>query len=415
MSAKSTYTFRARDAFGTVVSGSLEADSAEEISRRLRADGMFVLSVEDRPMRAAAELDAEQIRLNEVARAVRREDVIAFCRQLSVMLDTGVPIAEAMQVFVDQAPRREFRIVLEALCDDLHSGVPLSAAMAKWPRAFPNMMLSLVKASEASGTMALMLGRIATYLTKERRTARQIRGALGYPLFMMSAGLLMTIFLMTFVLPKFATIYEQRAARLPAPTQILLAISEFLTTQYLFYGPGLLVGGMLFMVWMRHRSSKRVRDWLRLHVPLIRHMYHQLYITRSMRTMATLLSAGVSLLDIIEICRGVTSNVYYDKLWSDMERGVREGQRINDVLKDSHLIPSNVASMIASGEKSGRLSEVTERVAEFAEEELDMAVKSVTSYIEPIMIICMGFVIGGIAIALLLPVFSMGNVVSGNG
>jgi type II secretory pathway component PulF len=413
MPANATYSYRARDQRGQMVSGYMVGSSAAEIGERLRAEGHIVLAVEDKPLSSTTELSTAQIRLNEAARRVRREDVIAFCQQLAVMLETGVPLREALESFHAQCRRQEFRTVLESLKNAVYAGENLSTAMARWPKAFPNMMISLCKASEASGTMALMLGRIGNYLAKERRTARQIKGALGYPIFMMSTGLAMTVFLVAFVLPRFAKIYAQRSATLPRPTRILMAISDFCTAQWMYYGPALVVAGIVLFIWLGRPSGRRALDWVRMHAPLLGRMYGQLYLTRAARTMSTLLAAGVNVLDIIDICRGVTSNVYYDELWSRMEQGVREGKQVSDAVMGSDLIPANVASMIASGERSGRLAQVMEKIAEFSEEELDATVKQVTSYIEPIMIIVMGAVIGGIAMALLLPVFSMGKIMSG--
>jgi type IV pilus assembly protein PilC len=413
MPAQSTYAFKARDSSGAVVSGSLVAGSAEEVGAKLRSEGKYVLSVQENAMRAGETLDERQLRRNEAAKRVKREDVIAFCQQLSVMLETGVPLSEALDAFCQQTPRKEFRDVLSVLRDDIYAGEKFSAAMAKWPRVFPNMMISLMKASEASGTMAVMLGRIGMYLSKERRTAKQIKGALAYPVFMMCTGLALTVFLMAFVLPKFAKIYEMRSATLPTPTRVLLGMSNFVTTEYLIYAPTLLVLGIALTVFLSQPVGRRTCDWLRLHAPIVRRMYGQLYITRAARTMATLLASGVNLLDIIAICRGVTNNYYYDVLWSNMEQGVRDGLQISDAVFACAFLPKNIASMISSGERSGRLAEVMERIAAFSEEELDAAVKQVTSFIEPLMIVLMGVVVGGVAMALLLPIFSMGKVMSG--
>jgi type IV pilus assembly protein PilC len=398
--AQSTYAYKARNAAGEVMAGTVVATSAEEVSARLRAEGQFVFEIDESPMRVFADLDERQIRRNEAAKRVRREDVIAFCQQLSVMLETGVPLSEALDAFRRQTARPEFRQVLEVLADDIDSGEPLSAAMEKWPRVYPGMMISLMKASEASGTMATMLGRVGDYLGKDRRTIKQIKGALGYPLFMMASGVAITIFLMSFVLPRFARIYEQREASLPAPTKFLLSISEFLTTQYLWYGPVTVFLLIALVIWVKRPLGRRMLDWIRLHLPGIRTMYTHLYVTRVTRTMATLLSAGVNVLDVIDICRGVTGNVYYNDLWNSMERGVREGRQISDAVFKSSLVPPNVASMIAAGERSGQLSEVMEKISEFSQEELDGSVS-------------MGVVIGGVATALLLPIFNMGRVMSG--
>jgi type II secretory pathway component PulF len=281
MTVQSIFIFTARDAAGTLVNGQMTAGSADEVGTRLRAEGKYVVAVQENSMRVEAALDERQIRRNEAAKRVRREDVIAFCQQLSVMLETGVPLSEALDSFMHQTQRREFKQVVASLRDDIHGGEQFSVAMAKWPRVFPTMIVSLMKASEASGTMSMMLGRVAEYLNKERRTARQVKGALGYPMFMMGTAVLMTVFLMTFVLPRFAKIYEMRSAQLPAPTRVLLGISQFFTEQYMFYLPALatlIIGGYF---WFRLPSGRRVVDWLRLNAPILRTIYGQLYISRS--------------------------------------------------------------------------------------------------------------------------------------
>ena len=414
MSAQSTYAFKARASSGEVISGTMVAESADEVSARLRAEGQFVFEIEASPLRAAPELDKKQIRRNEAAKRVRRDDVIAMCTQLSVMLETGVPLAEGLDAFRRQMERAEFRLVLEALCDDIDGGEALSSSMQKWPRVFPGMMVSLMKASEASGTLATMLGRIGEYLSKERKTVKQIKGALTYPIFMMVACVGITVFLVSFVLPRFASIYEQRQASLPAPTKFLLDISAFVTTQYFWYGPALVIAVVALTIWSRRRSGRRVMDWLRLNAPMLGSMYRHLYVTRAMRTMATLLAAGVNVLDVIDICRGVTANAYYSDLWDDMSQGVREGRQISDAIFETDLVPANVASMIAAGERSGKLPMVMEKIADFSQDELDAAVVRVTVFIEPLMIVFMGIVIGGVATALLLPIFQMGKVMAGS-
>ncbi len=415
MSAQSTYAYKARTSAGEVTRGTMVASSAEEVSASLRGEGLFAFEIEASALRATPTLDAHQIRRNEAAKRARRDDVIALCTQLSVMLETGVPLAEGLDAFRKRMDRAEFRAVLDVLCDDVDAGEPLSGAMEKWPRVFPLMMVSLMKASEASGTLATMLGRVGEYLSKERKTLKQIKGALSYPLFMMIAGVGITVFLMSFVLPRFARIYDQRDASLPGPTRVLMNISEFVTTQYAWYAPTLAGVLLVVFVWGRRESGRRVLDWMRLNAPLVGPMYGHLYVTRAMRTMSTLLAAGVNVLDVIDICRGVTANSYYARLWDSMEQGVREGGQISDAVFKSDIVPPNVASMIAAGERSGKLPDVMQRIAEFSQEELDDSVSRVATFIEPLMIVFMGILIGGMAMALLLPIFNMSKIMSGSG
>jgi type II secretory pathway component PulF len=219
---------------------------------------------------------------------------------------------------------------------------------------------------------------------------------------------------MAFVLPRFATIYAQRSASLPLPAKILMAVSEFVTGQYMIYVPVLAVAVTALVLWIRHPSGRRALDWMRLNLPILRTLFGQLYLTRAARTMSTLLASGVSLLDVIDICRGVTNNSYWNDLWNGLESGIRDGKRIAESIAATDVMPPNVSSMIAAGERSGQLGEVMGRVAEFSEEELDNAVKQTTAFIEPLMICIMGVVIGGVAMALLLPIFTVGNVMAGH-
>lgn len=415
MPAQATFSYRVRDSQGEIVNGQMSASSAEEVALRLRNDGKYVVSVEERGLVDQVRLDSEQIRRNEAAKRIRRDDVIAFSQQLAVMLDAGVPLAEALQTFCRQTRSTEFKTVLEVLSERVCAGEPLSTAMAQWPRVFPRLMISLMKASEASGTLAMMLGRVGGYLAKERKTAKQIKGALSYPLFMLILGIAITTFLMSVVLPRFAKLYEQRSAMLPTPTRLLLGVSDFLTSQWMYYGPGLAVLVIAFFVWRSFPSGRRSLDWMRLHTPILRTLFGQLYLTRATRTLATLLSAGVSLLDAIAITRGVTANVFWEDLWEEVEFGLRDGKSFGELFAHAEVIPANVASMIVAGDKAGKLPEVLNKIAVFSEDELDAAVKQTTSFIEPLMICVMGLVVGGVAIALLLPVFTIGNVMSGHG
>ena len=413
MITQRSFAYRARDVSGTMVTGTMSASVPAEVSSRLRADGKTVISVSDRPMVEQPDLDRIRIKRNQGARSIRRDDVIVFCEQMSVMLETGVPLAEAMESYCRQVRRPEQRVVFESLRDDILSGETFSTAAMKWPRAFPRIMTSLLRASEASGTLAPMLGRIGQYLRKEQQTFRQIRGALTYPLFMVIAALSLSTFLMVFVLPRFATIYEGRSAVLPAPTRLLLALSDFLSGQWHLYVPACLVAATLFILWSRTNGGRRTLDWTRLNVPVIGSMYRKLYVSRASRTMATLMQSNVNLFDIIEICRGVTGNRIIDELWDETERNVRDGKEFADAFQRCRYVSPNVASMISAGDRSGRLGAVMGRVAEFTDQELDVEVKQCTAFIEPVMIMIMGIVVGAVAIALLLPIFRMGTVMAG--
>ena len=218
---------------------------------------------------------------------MKRSEVTGFCQQLSVMLETGVTLPEALQALTVQTRRREFRDIIETIHDDVCGGATFSESLAKWPDTFPNVMINLVRAAELSGTMALMLGRIAEYLGKEQRTLRQVRGALTYPAFMLGTGLLVIVFLVTFILPKFAKIYEMRSATLPTPTRILMAIGEYGSSGWMTWVPLVLGLAVVIIVGRRTRFGRSCIDWMKLRLPVLRTIHMNLYVTRSTRTMST--------------------------------------------------------------------------------------------------------------------------------
>lgn len=402
------YAYRARDSRGEAVEGTLEAATRAEALRLLDREGKTVtdIAVGSKP------IDLDAVRTRHAAGSVRREEVIAVSSQLAVMLETGVPLADAMDAFVKASKQGGIRRVIEAVADQIHAGVPFSTAMGTFPKVFPNLMVSLMRASEASGKMGEMLGRVSLYLSKERRTVRQIKGALTYPLVMFILAVVVTGFLVTWVLPRFAKIYESREAALPPLTNAVLGSSRFLTGNWipLAIGLGAMAGGF-FMVRATARG-RRALDILKLKAPVIGGMFRTFYLTRATQTLGTLLASGVPLLDAVRITRGVTDNAAWDELWDRIEHALTSGQTMESVVRETWLMPPPVAQMIAAGERSGRLPEVLERVSTSLETDLDEAIKQATQLIEPAMIIFMGVTIGGIAIALLLPIFNVANVVS---
>jgi type IV pilus assembly protein PilC len=261
--------------------------------------------------------------------------------------------------------------------------------------------------------MALMLGRVGDYLLKEERTRRQVRGAATYPAFMFGSALLITAFMLVVILPKFAAIYERKGSELPTATKIMMGIGDALRYGWTIWVPAVVVLAIGIVVWRRTTSGRRTIDWCKLSIPVIGRLTVTLYMARAGRTMSTLLAGGVGLIDVIRICKGVTNNLVFDRMWQDMEERVRDGKELTGAVADSRWIPAGVASMMSAGERSGRLPEVMEKIANRSDEELDVGIKKATSMIEPVLIIFMGLLVGAVAMALLLPIFKMSSVVAG--
>ncbi len=404
------FAYEARDNSGRLVSGELVADSTADVSRMLRAESKFVVNVRQ-TSRTDEPLD--QIDVASAARHVKRDDVIDFAHQLAVMVDTGVSIGEALDSIREQSHSEHFKAIIDDVTDGVQSGLSFSAALARHPRVFPPLMVSLVKASEASGTMGAMLDRISAYLTKERHTIKTIRGAMTYPVVMVLISIAVTVFLLTFVLPRFAGIYTNRGAVLPMPTRILMAAAHVFTNYWYLFAGAAVAAITMFFVMRTQEWGRRTIDTFKIKCPVIGPMFTQLYITRAMRTMGTMLGAGVPMLDMIAISRGVTNNALFRDLWDEVDEQIQHGAQLSSSLAGSSLIPGSVTRMIQSGEKSGRLGQVMERVAEFTETDFDRTVKRTTEFIEPAMIVFMGSFIGFVAISLLLPIFSIGRVMAG--
>jgi type IV pilus assembly protein PilC len=403
------FTYRARRSEGgDMVRGVVEAVDHASAVRELRRQGLAILSVELGDLGSAVGQESDPVRLRKrLARAMGKDDVVSFCQQLAVMLRTGVPLAESLETFADQASKKDVAEFVRLIKADVCEGEDFSAVLAKYPEVFPTILVSLMRAAEASGKLDEMLTRVAKDLSKARKTAKQIKGAMMYPAIMMVVAVLAVTVIMVFVLPKFAPLFKAQGDRLPAPTKALVWLSGFLRTGWMIYVPAMLaiVGGTWWYV--RTETGRIMLDTLKLRMPVLGHMFRCLYLVRFSSTMATLLAAGVSLVDVVRICRDVTGNVHYTKLWETLEDRISKGQEIAPTFREFDFVPRNVVAMIASGEKSGRLSEVLEHAATAAEDDLDIAVKSTTSLVEPIMIVGMGAVVGGIASAMLLPIFNM--------
>jgi type IV pilus assembly protein PilC len=391
-----------------MVRGVVEAVDHASAVRELRRQGLAILSVELGDLGSAVGQESDPVRLRKrLSRAMGKDDVVSFCQQLAVMLRTGVPLAESLETFADQASKKDVAEFVRLIKADVCEGEDFSAVLAKYPQVFPTILVSLMRAAEASGKLDEMLTRVAKDLSKARKTAKQIKGAMMYPAIMMVVAVLAVTVIMVFVLPKFAPLFKAQGDRLPAPTKALVWLSGFLRTGWMIYVPAILaiVGGTWWYV--RTETGRIMLDTLKLRMPVLGHMFRCLYLVRFSSTMATLLAAGVSLVDVVRICRDVTGNVHYTKLWETLEDRISKGQEIAPTFREFDFVPRNVVAMIASGEKSGRLSEVLEHAATAAEDDLDIAVKSTTSLVEPIMIVGMGAVVGGIASAMLLPIFNM--------
>jgi type IV pilus assembly protein PilC len=348
---------------------------------------------------------------------VKQSELILFATQLSVMLDSGVVLSDALTAISEQAKPGDFKVILDDICDKIRNGSSFSAALEPYPKAFNPMFVSLVRASEAAGKMSDMLGVLSRYLDAEAQTRKQVKGAMIYPFIMMMMAISATGTLMFFVLPRFTKIYESRGAALPKLTQWLVSFSQLIgdPQKLTILITSLICVGTAFYFWYQSVSGRRAIDYLKVRTPVVGTMFTDTVLTRSMRIIATMINTGVSLLDAIKITRDSCENYYFQQIWESVDEKIRGGYQFSEALllaPHSDLIASGVIQMLKAGEKGGRLGQVCDKMSIFYEKKLEATIKNVTSLIEPVMIILMGGIIGTIAIALLLPVFRISSVMA---
>jgi type IV pilus assembly protein PilC len=348
---------------------------------------------------------------------VKQAELILFTTQLSVMLDSGVVLSDALDAIAEQAEHGTFKAIILDVAEKVKGGEHFSKALQGYPKVFNAMFISMVRASEASGRMAEMLSVLSGYLDFEAETRKRIKGALTYPFIMALMAVAATGTLMFFVLPRFMRIYQARGAELPKLTQILVSFSMMLGNLRIMTAVFTVAvfASMGLYHWAGTLTGRRVIDFIKIHTPVVGTMFIDTVITRSMRIMATMINTGVNLLDSIDVIEGSCRNYYFQRLWATVDVKIRDGYQLSESIMlspGSELMAPGIIQMLRAGEKSGKLGEVCDKISVFYEKKLAASIKNVMTLIEPIMITVMGSVIGTIAIALLLPVFRISSVIA---
>jgi len=391
------FQYRVRDPMGNVHRGAIEARSVDDATQQLRQDGFQVLDVEEDEIDAGDFLGAR----------VTKNDVIYATSQLAIMVDTGITLSCALEGIVEQEKNPSLKKVLRELKEAVEAGEDFSAALARHPKLFDKTYVSLVKASEATGSLGPMLDRIADYLRKEVETRSKVRAAMAYPAVMMVLAVGVTVFLLTYILPKFMPIFKSRGAVLPGPTRIMMSLSDLMIDHWYLWVGGLTVLIAGYVAARRTEPGRRFLDLAKINVPLLGPIFRKVTISRSIRTLGTMLASGVPMLDAIRLSGEVAGNSLYEKTWREVRDQVTTGKRICEVLAGNALFPPVLVQMIASGEETGKLDYVLERVSTYYDREIEISLKTATSLIEPVMIAMMGVIVGGIGLAVMLPIFSL--------
>lgn len=403
------YRYQVRTSAGQVTVGVLSAQTLEAAANMLRGQGAHVMDI--RPVGGRSAGSTLQKIANFGASKPTTKHVLDFTTQLAVMIRAGISLRAALEGIAEQTQHPGFRKIITGLKSDVESGRQFSDALAKHPKLFSPLYINMVRASEVSGSFGKMLDRIAANLAQSIETRKMVVGAMIYPGIIGTLAVGVTVFLLTFVLPKFAGVFKGKEHALPPQTKFLLALSDFMVDQWMIIAGVAAAGGIGLFFFIKTEVGGYWFDRLKLSVPVVKTMFRSLYISRSLNTMGELINAGVPMLDTIAITGDISGNRLYKKLWLTVFGAVKEGKKIAQPLGQTKLLPRAVVQMIGAGEESGKLGEVLIEISEYYAAQLRSAVKAVTGMIEPIMIIVMGSIVGFIAMAIILPIFKMSQVV----
>ncbi len=404
------YRYQVRTSSGQVQTGVVSAENAQTAAAILRNQGAHVLSVA--AMSAAESTGGLMARLAELnSGRPTQKHVLDFTTQLAVMIRAGINLRAALDGIAEQTQHVNFKKVILQLKHDVESGKQFSEAIAKHPKLFNSLYVNMVKASEMSGSFSRMLDRIAGYIGQQLETRKMVIGAAIYPAIIGSLAVCVTVFLLTFVLPRFAGVFEGKEEILPWATKFLMGLSKFMVANwYLVLGAIVVLGGCVY-AFLKTEVGAFWADKLKLTIPILRSMFRSLYISRSLQTMGQLINAGVPMLDTLAITGDIAGNQIFKGLWRKVHASVKQGKKVTQPLQQAQVLPRAVVQMISAGEESGKLGEVLDEISQYYQRQLKDNIKAVTSMIEPIMILMMGTVVGFIAMAIILPIFKMSQIV----
>lgn len=408
-----SYQYQARDSSGNKVDGSIAARSQDEAVAEVRKRGLSILSINQ----SAAGVEKKSIFQSEFITGkasaktakVNLNDLILFTRQLATMVGAGIPLLECLEILADQVENFGFKAVLNEVISDIRGGVDFSSALGKWsPRVFPELYVNMIRAGEVSGQLDEILIRLAEYQEATAALRSKIKSAMTYPVISIVLILGITMFLLIFVIPKFKTIFDSLNVELPWITTALLEVAEFMSTKWYIWGTTIVVLIVAFLFYRKTPFGQRQLDWLSLHIPVFGPLFKKVAISRFARTFATLIQSGVPILGALEIVASTSGNKIVEEVVLDASEAVRQGETLATPLSTApHIFPPMVTKMIAIGEKSGALEQLLTKISEFYDQQVESTVQQLTSLIEPIMISIMGVLVGGMVLAIFLPIFKL--------
>ncbi len=391
------FEYKGKTLAGAAVKGSLKAKSKQDLERVLRQNRILVSSISKK----APDLNIK------LGTGIKKVEISRFTRQFATMIGAGLPMVQCLDILSSQMENKELAKIVAEVKDAVQGGATLSEGLGRHNKIFDQLYCNMVEAGEIGGALDAILVRLAVYREKADQLVRKVKGAMVYPSVIVFVAVAVTVGMLAFIVPVFAKMFGGLNAELPAPTQIVLQLSHFLQNNFLYIIVGLIGGSGAFLWWKKTPAGALMFDKILLHTPVFGNLVRKSSIARFTRTLGTLLASGVSILEALEITAKTAGNLVVAKAINKSVVAIAEGDTITAPLKDSGVFPPMVTQMISVGEKTGGLDDMLNKIADFYDEEVDEAVTALTSVIEPIIIVVMGVVIGGILIAMYLPMFDI--------
>ena len=400
------FHYKALSTTGKNDKGTVEAESAKAARQKLKKSGLMVTEISEQS--ASKQTHAGGMPFMGGRASVK--DVSLMTRQLSSLIKANIPLVEALNALTDQTEKESIKIVLSRVRDDVNEGSSLAKALAKHPKVFDNIFVNMVEAGESSGTLSLVLIKLADLKEAQMRLKSKIVSGMTYPGLMMGVAVLLLFAIFTFVIPKLTKIFESMNKPLPPTTKVLIFVSSMMTNYWYLFVGGFFVGMTIFLRYIRSAGGRPKWDAFKLKLPVLGVLLRMIAVTRFAATMSTLLGSGVPILMAMQIAKNLIDNIPIAKAVENARENITEGQSIAGPLKKSGEFPPMVIHMIAIGEKTGELPEMLKNIAETYEEQVNTRIEGMTALLEPLMIIGMGGVVGFIVLSIFVPLLEISNV-----
>jgi len=398
------YEWKGKNPKGRKVKGEMEAENQEQVRVSLQRRKIIPIKIKKKPKDLFENVGFLQPKVKET-------DVIIFARQFSTMIDAGLPLLQCIDILQSQQDNTTFKKNLKKIKESVESGETFADALKKFPKVFNELFINMIAAGEAGGILDVILSRLSAYMEKMAKLKKQVKGAMTYPAITLAVAFIVVGIILVFVIPVFEDMFKSFGSALPAPTMMIVVMSNFVIANIVYIIIGII--GMVFL-FRRIYATKKGRvlmDDLFLRLPVIGILIRKVAVAKFTRTTSTMITSGVSILEALDIVGKTAGNKIVEFAIRDVKTGISEGRSMADPLLESGVFPSMVCSMIAVGESTGALDIMLEKIADFYDEEVDQAVKNLTDMIEPFMLVFLGVVVGGLVIAMYLPIFSMAGAI----